>query len=140
MLGNVWEWTNSEYQPYSGSVHEITNYGDTFYVIRGGSWINESIQARCSCRGRYEPTKKRPYLGFRIIAELDTTQLRKKIADKFNLDEIKILCYDLDISPDEFIVETKEAFILKLIIYCEHRNLLEPLVDFLEKRRPLSPS
>jgi formylglycine-generating enzyme required for sulfatase activity len=68
MAGNVWEWTASWYMPYPGSTHTSKNYGQ-HRVVRGGSWENAHDRARISFRGRYEPTTKRPYLGFRVAME-----------------------------------------------------------------------
>ena len=38
MSGNVWEWTSSWYQPYPGNQHKTENYGETYKVLKGGSW------------------------------------------------------------------------------------------------------
>ncbi|MBE2223600.1 MAG: SUMF1/EgtB/PvdO family nonheme iron enzyme [Anaerolineae bacterium] len=142
MLGNVWEWTESYYQPFPDSPHDSTHYGTSHYVIRGGSWHNEHRLARISCRGRYLPGIKRPYLGFRIVSSIDnptlinTTELRHKIKDNFTLEEIQVLCYDLGFAPDEFISNSKEDFILKLIVHCQHRELLQALIKLLNQERP----
>ena len=38
MSGNVWEWTSSWYLPYPGNQHKTENYGETYKVLKGGSW------------------------------------------------------------------------------------------------------
>ena len=38
MSGNVWEWTSSWYLPYPGNHHASENYGETYKVLKGGSW------------------------------------------------------------------------------------------------------
>jgi len=38
MSGNVWEWTSAWYQPYPGNHHASENYGETYKVLKGGSW------------------------------------------------------------------------------------------------------
>ena len=70
LAGNVWEWTDSPYRPYPGSIHYSTSYG-TAYIVRGGSWRNDHQDARTSMRGRYKLGVQRPYLGFRIVLEID---------------------------------------------------------------------
>ncbi|MEE9542709.1 MAG: SUMF1/EgtB/PvdO family nonheme iron enzyme [Thermodesulfobacteriota bacterium] len=37
MVGNVWEWTDSWYQPYSGAVYESEKFGENDRVVRGNS-------------------------------------------------------------------------------------------------------
>jgi formylglycine-generating enzyme required for sulfatase activity len=38
LVGNVWEWTASWYQPYPGSDYNNDDFGDKYRVIRGGGW------------------------------------------------------------------------------------------------------
>ena len=67
MAGNVWEWTNSWYTRYPESPYESLRYGKIYRVVRGGGWSNTRQEARISCRGRYKPETRRPYLGFRVV-------------------------------------------------------------------------
>ena len=69
MVGNVWEWTGSEYGAYPQSAHYTAVYTDA-YVVRGGSWKNGREDARASVRGRYKPNVRRPYLGFRVFRQV----------------------------------------------------------------------
>ncbi|GAB4265165.1 MAG: hypothetical protein Kow0080_05060 [Candidatus Promineifilaceae bacterium] len=68
MLGNVWEWTATPYEPYPGSEHVTLLGTGKRYVVRGGSFINDGSNCRVAVRGRYAPTIKRHYLGFRIAS------------------------------------------------------------------------
>jgi iron(II)-dependent oxidoreductase len=38
MIGNVWEWTSSWYEPYPGSTLTRPAFGQIHRVLRGGSW------------------------------------------------------------------------------------------------------
>jgi formylglycine-generating enzyme required for sulfatase activity len=57
MLGNVWEWTSD-------------NYDETFKVVRGGSWYNDTGYVRVSYRNWVVPTYRYVYFGFRCVGEL----------------------------------------------------------------------
>jgi formylglycine-generating enzyme required for sulfatase activity len=69
MVGNAWEWTASWYERYPKSIHESLHYGRLYRVVRGGSWKNSYLEARISRRGRYKPSVRRPWLGFRIVSD-----------------------------------------------------------------------
>ncbi len=40
MIGNVWEWTTSWYQPYPGSHYQSDKFGTRAKVLRGNSWAS----------------------------------------------------------------------------------------------------
>ncbi len=46
MSGNVWEWTSSWYKAHPGNKKLTENYGETYKVLKGGSWWNCSFY-RC---------------------------------------------------------------------------------------------
>lgn len=67
MAGNVWEWTNSPYQPYpyvATDEREQTNSTDN-RVLRGGSWYYFARIARAACRISDRPANR--YDGFRLV-------------------------------------------------------------------------
>ncbi len=70
MAGNILEWTSRRYEPYPGSTYEKMVAG-TRYVVRGGCYPLPHRYARVSWRGRYTPDAVRPYLGFRVVAEVE---------------------------------------------------------------------
>ncbi|MBS1825491.1 MAG: SUMF1/EgtB/PvdO family nonheme iron enzyme [Acidobacteria bacterium] len=55
LIGNVLEWTSSEWEKGSGT-----------YVWRGGSFLSNRRYARASCRNYYLPLGQYLYLGFRV--------------------------------------------------------------------------
>jgi iron(II)-dependent oxidoreductase len=55
MIGNVWEWTSSEWSP-----------GSETFVWRGGSFFINRGDARSSYRGVSQPVRQSRYLGFRV--------------------------------------------------------------------------
>lgn len=55
MTGNVWEWTSSPHEKYSGA-----------FVIRGGSWSSSRVVAACAFRVCGYPDDLNDGLGFRV--------------------------------------------------------------------------
>ncbi|MDM8562086.1 formylglycine-generating enzyme family protein, partial [Candidatus Marithioploca araucensis] len=68
MLGNVWEWTCSEYESeYSGKEKQcISENRARQPVIRGGSWSNIPRGVRAAYRIRYSHGNRDDNVGFRI--------------------------------------------------------------------------
>ncbi len=71
MLGNVWEWTEDEYddreEPVSGELPQ--SEVDPLRVLRGGSWIYGPRHVRCAFRNVMSPTGRSYSTGFRIVME-----------------------------------------------------------------------
>jgi formylglycine-generating enzyme required for sulfatase activity len=65
MAGTVWEWCWNEHgQPeVVGSKN-----GDRPRVLRGGSWINNSDNARANNRNRNDPDNRNNNIGFRLLS------------------------------------------------------------------------
>ncbi|MBE2223102.1 MAG: NACHT domain-containing protein [Anaerolineae bacterium] len=64
--------------------------------------------------------------------------LRRQIAQSFTLDEIRTLCFDLDVDYDELRGETKSSRIVSLVEYMQHRQRLDNLLLELRNQRPRS--
>jgi formylglycine-generating enzyme required for sulfatase activity len=59
MAGNVFEWTSS---PWPSQ--------DSTPVLRGGSWFDGAVVARCAYRGRLVPDYFSDFIGFRVVVSL----------------------------------------------------------------------
>lgn len=64
-VGNVWEWTASEYASYPGAQRSFREQG--VYTLRGSSHATNPTHARCTYRSRLPATSWRNHLGFRIV-------------------------------------------------------------------------
>ena len=71
MVGNVSEWTRSNYAAYPYEAADGRNAGSTTAakVARGGSWDDRPRDAGSSVRFRYESFQKVYDVGFRVIIE-----------------------------------------------------------------------
>lgn len=65
MAGNVWEWTDSWYQPYPGNAAGSPYYGEQFRVLRGGGWFDVESELRTTRRSANIPTAANDDIGFR---------------------------------------------------------------------------
>ena len=73
MIGNVWEWTATEFQPYPGFVIDpYKEYSKPWFgtnkVLRGGCWTTRSILIRNTWRNFYTPDRRDVLAGFRTCA------------------------------------------------------------------------
>jgi len=74
MIGNVWEWTASDFQPYPGfSADPYKEYSQPWFgthkVLRGGCWATSSLLIRNTWRNFYTPDRRDVWAGFRTCAQ-----------------------------------------------------------------------
>jgi iron(II)-dependent oxidoreductase len=75
MLGDVWEWTSSEFEAYPGfEAFPYPEYSEVFfgtgmYVLRGGSWATRRDVIRTSFRNWDLPERRQIFAGFRCAED-----------------------------------------------------------------------
>ena len=70
MIGNVWEWTVSDFGPYPGfEVDPYKEYSQPWFgdhkVLRGGGWTTRARLLRNTWRNFYQPHRRDVWAGFR---------------------------------------------------------------------------
>lgn len=74
MLGDMWEWTSSDYVPYPGFKSEFDEYTDKWMVnqkvLRGGSFATPRIHIRPTYRNYFYPQERWLINGFRCAKDL----------------------------------------------------------------------
>jgi iron(II)-dependent oxidoreductase len=71
MIGDVWEWTSSDFRPYPGyETFPYPEYSELFFgaeykVLRGGSWATRPGVVRNSFRNWDYPIRRQLFSGFR---------------------------------------------------------------------------
>jgi len=74
MIGDVWEWTTSDYVPYPGFRSEFDEYNDKWFVnqkvLRGGSYATPQIHIRSTYRNFFHAHERWMVSGFRCAKDL----------------------------------------------------------------------
>jgi len=72
MIGDVWEWTSSDFEPWPGFTPMIYRqysepfFGPDYKVLRGGSWAVASSTIRPSFRNWDYPIRRQIFTGLRL--------------------------------------------------------------------------
>lgn len=73
MIGDVWEWTSSEYVLYPGFMSKFPEYTDKWAVnqkvLRGGCFATPAGQIRNSYRNYFKPHERILFSGFRCASD-----------------------------------------------------------------------
>jgi len=73
MIGDVWEWTTSDYAPYPGFKTEFDEYNDKWFVgqkvLRGGSFATPRAHIRTTYRNFFYPHERWMIGGFRCAKD-----------------------------------------------------------------------
>ena len=77
MIGDVWEWTASDFDAYPGFVaYPYREYSEVFYgpdykVLRGGSWATHPTATRTTFRNWDYPIRRQIFAGFRCARDTE---------------------------------------------------------------------
>jgi iron(II)-dependent oxidoreductase len=75
LLGDVWEWTSSDFTPYPGFTsfpykeYSQVFYGSDYKVLRGGSWATHPVAIRTTFRNWDFPIRRQIFSGFRCARD-----------------------------------------------------------------------
>jgi iron(II)-dependent oxidoreductase len=75
LLGDVWEWTASDFEPYPGFVsfpyreYSEVFFGSGYKVLRGGSWATSPLAARTTFRNWDLAIRRQIFAGFRCARD-----------------------------------------------------------------------
>jgi iron(II)-dependent oxidoreductase len=75
MLGNVWEWTSTDFHGYPGyetfpyPEYSEVFFGDEYKVLRGGSWATRFGAVRTTFRNWDYPIRRQIFSGFRCARD-----------------------------------------------------------------------
>jgi gamma-glutamyl hercynylcysteine S-oxide synthase len=78
MLGDVWEWTASEFRAYPGfeafpyPEYSQVFFGDQYKVLRGGAWATRTNVIRPSFRNWDLPERRQIFAGLRCAKDAST--------------------------------------------------------------------
>jgi ergothioneine biosynthesis protein EgtB len=74
LIGDVWEWTTSDYVPYPGFKSEFDEYNDKWFVnqkvLRGGSYATPQLHIRSTYRNFFHAHERWMVSGFRCAKDL----------------------------------------------------------------------
>ena len=74
MIGDVWEWTTSDYVPYPGFKSEFDEYNDKWFVnqkvLRGGSFATPQVHIRSTYRNFFHAHERWMVSGFRCAIDI----------------------------------------------------------------------
>ncbi len=76
MIGDVWEWTSTDFQPYPGYAtfpyveYSEVFFGDGYKVLRGGAWATRGGAIRGTFRNWDYPIRRQIFSGFRCVRDL----------------------------------------------------------------------
>mgnify|MGYP002652346801 CR=1 FL=1 len=81
LVGDVWEWTSSEFLPYPGfEAFPYREYSEVFFggdykMLRGGSFGTDPVACRGTFRNWDHPVRRQIFAGFRCARDVSADEL-----------------------------------------------------------------
>lgn len=75
MIGDVWEWTSSRFEPYPGfeafpyDEYSKVFFGGDYQILRGGSWATRDLCATGTFRNWDHPYRRQIFSGIRLARD-----------------------------------------------------------------------
>jgi gamma-glutamyl hercynylcysteine S-oxide synthase len=75
LIGDVWEWTSSDFKPYPGfqafpyDEYSLVFFGNDYKVLRGGSFGTDEVAVRGTFRNWDYPIRRQIFAGFRCARD-----------------------------------------------------------------------
>ena len=75
LIGDVWEWTSSDFRPYPGFAafpydeYSLVFFGTDYKVLRGGSFGTDAVACRGTFRNWDYPIRRQIFAGFRCARD-----------------------------------------------------------------------
>jgi iron(II)-dependent oxidoreductase len=75
LIGDVWEWTASDFHPYPGFLafpypeYSEVFFGPDYKVLRGGSFGSDPVAVRGTFRNWDYPVRRQIFAGFRTARD-----------------------------------------------------------------------
>lgn len=82
LMGDVWEWTSSDFLPYPGFAafpyreYSEVFFGGTYKVLRGGCFGVAPVACRATFRNWDLPVRRQIFSGFRTVRDAGAEELR----------------------------------------------------------------
>jgi iron(II)-dependent oxidoreductase len=79
LIGDVWEWTASDFRPYPGFVawpyreYSEVFFGSDYKVLRGGAFSADPVACRGTFRNWDHPVRRQIFAGFRTARDAELT-------------------------------------------------------------------
>ncbi|MFE3755205.1 ergothioneine biosynthesis protein EgtB [Nocardia tengchongensis] len=83
LIGDVWEWTASDFTPYPGfhafpyREYSQVFFGGDYKVLRGGSFGTDEVACRATFRNWDHPIRRQIFAGFRLARDLSPHELER---------------------------------------------------------------
>ena len=88
LVGDVWEWTSSDFGPYPGFVawpyqeYSEVFFGPEYKVLRGGSFASDEVACRTTFRNWDYPIRRQIFAGFRTARDAHPDEARVADPDR----------------------------------------------------------